>query len=377
MTSSDEDEDLKRAIQLSLQASQPKPDTRQQVINLDSDSETTTDDSSDQDAAKSNEVQQLEGLVPAPAMGILGLDRKAMEQERLSRRKRKALISPPPVRKAARMPEAGDRPSINIPKHRSYSGARTSTLETKLPYINGAVKRTWAFGHARDNDIKLEEVLEKKDLALAVLSSFQWDVDWLLRKINNKSTQLVFVMQADTEEVKAQYRRETAAMPNLRLCFPSMEGQIGCMHSKLMLLSYPTHLRIVVPTANLVPYDWGETGVMENTVFLVDLPRLPDDTPKLEEDELTNFGKDLLYFLRAMGLDQSISNSIRRFDFSATKDLAFVHTIGGAHHGNANEPWRRTGYCGLGRAITNLRLATSRPMEIDYVTSSVGSLNIG
>lgn len=36
------------------------------------------------------------------------------------------------------------------------------------------------------------------------------------------------------------------------------------MHSKLQLLSYPTHLRVVVPSANLVPYDWGETGTMEN-----------------------------------------------------------------------------------------------------------------
>lgn len=51
---------------------------------------------------------------------------------------------------------------------------------------------------------------------------------------------------------------------NFRFCFPSMEGQINCMHSKLQLLAHPTHLRIAVPSANLVPYDWGETGVMEN-----------------------------------------------------------------------------------------------------------------
>ena len=36
------------------------------------------------------------------------------------------------------------------------------------------------------------------------------------------------------------------------------------MHSKLMLLFHPNYLRIVVPSANLVPYDWGEVGVMEN-----------------------------------------------------------------------------------------------------------------
>jgi len=32
------------------------------------------------------------------------------------------------------------------------------------------------------------------------------------------------------------------------------------------LLAYPTHLRVVVPSANLTKYDWGETGVMENVV---------------------------------------------------------------------------------------------------------------
>lgn len=36
------------------------------------------------------------------------------------------------------------------------------------------------------------------------------------------------------------------------------------MHSKLQILKYPDSLRIVVPTGNLVSYDWGETGVMEN-----------------------------------------------------------------------------------------------------------------
>lgn len=50
---------------------------------------------------------------------------------------------------------------------------------------------------------------------------------------------------------------------NIRFCFPPMNGP-GSMHSKLQILKYHSHLRIVVPTGNLVPYDWGETGVMEN-----------------------------------------------------------------------------------------------------------------
>lgn len=177
-------------------------------------------------------------------------------------------------------------------------------------------------------------------------------------------------MQAKDEGTKQQYRRETAEMRNLRLCFPSMERQINCMHSKLMLLSYPTHLRIVVPTANLVPYDWGESGDMENMVFIVDLPRLPDRQNTVPG---TAFGRELIYFLNAMSLESSIVTSISNFDFSATKHLAFVHTIRGAHTG---ESWRGTGYCGLGRAVKELGLATDSALNIDFVTSSVGSLNI-
>ncbi|KAI4124280.1 MAG: hypothetical protein LQ338_004900 [Usnochroma carphineum] len=375
MGNSESDGDLQRAIQLSLESDQPEAQTRRQgtheVVNIDSDDETTTDES---DAG--NVAPVTATVAPTPATGMLGLDRKAMEQERLAR-KRKASISPP-IRKVAKYSGSLLQKPIDISGDAQPSAYRLAAdqTKTKLLFPNGTVKKTWAFGHPRQgDDIKLEEVLQKNDLGLAVLSSFQWDVDWLLRKIDTKTTQLVFVMQADTEETKAQYRRETAAMPNLRLCFPSMEGQVNCMHSKLMLLSYPAFLRVVVPTANLVPYDWGETGVMENTVFLIDLPRLHCGQ-MAEEDQMTDFAKNLIYFLQAMGLDRSIIDSIRQFEFSATEGLAFVHTIGGAHMGD-NEPWRRTGYCGLGRAIAQLGLAEdNEPLAIEYVTSSVGSLNM-
>lgn len=179
-------------------------------------------------------------------------------------------------------------------------------------------------------------------------------------------------MQAKDEATKQQYRRETSGMTNLRLCFPSMEGQVNCMHSKLMLLSHPTHLRVAVPTANLVSYDWGESGgIMENSVFIIDLPRLANRSTAPED--MTLFGQELIYFCEAMGLERSIINSVHMFDFTATKDLAFVHTIGGAHVG---ESWRRTGYCGLGRAVQELGLASDKALDLDFVTSSVGSLNI-
>lgn len=63
-----------------------------------------------------------------------------------------------------------------------------------------------------------------------------------------------------------------------------MEGQVNCMHSKLMLLFHPNYLRIAVPTANLTAVDWGEHSLMENvsvkafSMGLADglIDRLPD-----------------------------------------------------------------------------------------------------
>lgn len=106
-------------------------------------------------------------------------------------------------------------------------------------------------------------------------------------------------------------------------------------------------------------------------VFLIDLPRLTEGQ-RTSRDHLTFFGTELIHFLKAMGLDQSIIDSMYNFDFIETKDLAFVHNIGGAHSGGSSQ---RTGYLGLGRAVKELGLATDKNLHIDFVTSSVGSLN--
>jgi hypothetical protein len=71
-----------------------------------------------------------------------------------------------------------------------------------------------------------------------------------------------------------------------QLC-PVPDSRIFQMHAKLQLLSHPTHLRVVVPSANLVPYDWGESGVMENVCSLI------TQCVGLECAEALTCGKDL------------------------------------------------------------------------------------
>ena len=380
MAVSDDDLDLERALALSLE--QDNPFQPKEVVELD-------DDDDDRDVAVSlGEGPQAvtENQVRTSLNSMLGLNRKAMEEERLSRKRKAASISPPPPRKGPKITSTAPATIDNANTDLNTKYLTTPTTDpapltksaTKIPdpkgltFPHGTIKKTWAFRHPRaGNDIKIEEILQRSTLTLAVLSSFQWDMEWLSTKLDTHKTKVVLVMQAEDEATKSQYRRETSSMAKLRLCFPSMEGQIRCMHSKLMLLAHPGYLRVVVPTANLVPYDWGEDGIMENSAFIIDLPRL-DEEQSTAEEEMTFFGQELIYFLKAMGLDSTIIESIRRFDFSATRDIAFVHTIGGVHDGDA---WRRTGYCGLGRAIKELNLQTEQDIEIEYVTSSLGSLN--
>lgn len=123
-------------------------------------------------------------------------------------------------------------------------------------------------------------------------------------------------------------------------------------------------------------------------MFLIDLPK-SDKAERTTRDNMPFFGKELVHFLEAMGLQQEIVDSVYKFDFSETKSLAFVHsmsvlsflsssserscdptadaqTSGGPHIG---EEWRRTGYCGLGKAVRMLGLQHEGPVQVDFVVS--------
>ncbi|KAJ6150221.1 Tyrosyl-DNA phosphodiesterase [Penicillium samsonianum] len=334
----------------------------------------------------------------ASAGSLLTMNRKQMEEERLARlAKRKAddNSSSPPSQVSRKVPRTEPLPARHSAALRNpfQSAPQASTARVKsrtevcrqlasnAPNINiqptsrsvaqwplGAVKKTHITGFPRSgNEITIEEVIQRDDLELGVFSSFLWDMPWLYSKFNNSTTRIIFVMQANDEETREQYRQDVSDMPNFRLCFPPMEPQVFCMHSKLLLMFHPGYLRIAVPSANLTPTDWGEDRLMENTVFLIDLPKL-----EVPDAGKTPFYKELVYFLQATELHRNIIKKLDDFDFSETKRYAFVHTVGGT---NTDEKWQRTGFSGLGRAVKTLGLETNAPINVDYIASSLGNIN--
>ncbi|KAJ5484949.1 hypothetical protein N7539_004937 [Penicillium diatomitis] len=377
VSDNESDDELKQAIAMSLESSRQ-----------DSKNSTAEILSSGLHADDGLKKSTLETEV-AQKPGGLGIDRKQMEQERLARlAKRKAGSSPPsfqPSSKTARV-DPGDGPThalaaelassrtgglANISSVKKPVGSLQPKPRPAIQFPYGVVKKTYvAFVPRSNDDITMEEVFQREDLKVAVLSSFLWDMDWLFTKFNSRTTKFILMMGAKEEATRKQYREETASMHNLDLCFPPMEAQVNNMHSKLMLFYHPTHLRIAVPTANLTRTDWGENGLMENTVFLIDLPRITAGYQGRNLD--TAFKEELVYFLRASTLREDAVKALNEFDFTETARYAFVHTIGGSRVGEA---WTRSGYCGLGRAITQLGLQPPGPINISYVTSSIGSLN--
>ncbi|RAL02741.1 uncharacterized protein BO80DRAFT_463461 [Aspergillus ibericus CBS 121593] len=378
----DNDDDFRRAIALSMQDT----DAQSSDGALESSQSTESEEGQSQDT-DSPSVTEVENKAsdqePARPMGILGLDRKRMEQERLARlAKRKAEDTTSIDQRATKQSktELAPKPSVFGPKgapsyvtaaSQTRSSSSTPSTAPSIQYPEGVVKKTWALGSGRQgDDIKIGEVLQKSDLELAVLSSFMWEMDWLFSKMDIGRTRFILMMQAKDDATKRQYETETTYMPNLRLCFPPMDGQVNCMHSKLMLLFHPEYLRIAIPTANLIPFDWGEkSGVMENSVFLIDLPKRRNML--LNRQPNTRFYEELVYFLEASDLHENVIAKLDNFDFTKTAKYAFVHTIGGTHTGLR---WKRTGYPGLGSAIERLGLRTSNPVNVDFVTSSVGAL---
>lgn len=288
----EEDDDLRRAIELSMQGSRDEVDLTELP-----------------DTPKESEPEpsgSVKGKTPT-SMGLLGLNRKQMEEERLSRVSKRKSEDPSLDEPSSKHPRTSA--SLRTGRSKSPSTRRspvskgnmqptTPSNKPGIQFPTGTIKKTWAFGCPRvGDDIKIEEVFQPSDLELAVLSSFMWDMEWLFSKLDTRRSRFLLVMQAKEEYTvssqlsllvllflclfitcgyigrkltgqKRQYESDTADMPNLRLCFPPMGGQVNCMHSKLMLLFHPGYVRIVVPTANLTPFDWGEQGgVMENVRF--------------------------------------------------------------------------------------------------------------
>lgn len=217
----DYDEDLERAIQISMQGAPEKVEKSDgnEIVQMSTQKEdspkpiSVKNDKKPSPQAQKEEQPTQEQKPSFP--GILGLDRKKMEEERLARLMKRKIDTSPDRREAKqsrtespkgkragiksphKSPTPKPEPRKEQPKARSVD-TPTSTPSVQFPA--GVIKKTWNANARRiGNDIKINEVFQASDLELAVLSSFMWDMDWLFSNLDTKKTRFLLIMQAKEE----------------------------------------------------------------------------------------------------------------------------------------------------------------------------------
>lgn len=192
------DEDLKRAIELSMQDVQcPEGEGKDGDVSKGKKALSPKPSSVESDK-KPSLVQKTGRPTSSQSIGIAGLDRKQMEQERLARLAKRKAEDVPTEQREAKHSRTESEPSKSSIKVRSKTEKPTATPSIQFP--TGAVKKTWNTNSPRTGeDITIEEVLQSSDVELAVLSSFMWDTEWLFEKFNIPKTRFIMIMQAKEE----------------------------------------------------------------------------------------------------------------------------------------------------------------------------------
>lgn len=123
-------------------------------------------------------------------------------------------------------------------------------------FLKGAVKLIQYSDDPTDGDkLEFDDILQPEGLTKCLLTSYVIDEEWLLGKVKNVPKVIICTDNGQHDQ-KATLQREgriTWVFP----AFPRFPAY-GVMHCKLMLLTYPKYLRVVVSTGNLMPHDYDQ-----------------------------------------------------------------------------------------------------------------------
>ncbi|KAG0364525.1 tyrosyl-DNA phosphodiesterase-domain-containing protein [Gamsiella multidivaricata] len=265
-----------------------------------------------------------------------------------STKERVVSTSPPAAHEqAATMASSSGTPSHSVPAYKPEFLAATF----RNTGIQGTKLGKW--------EIRFQDLVKKKYLIKAVLTSFQLDEEWLEEHIPPNIAQCIIT----------HWTRELGEQPGFfnegkkTYLHPPLNG-FGSFHSKLMLLFYPMFCRVVITSANLVPHDWLQ---LVNIVYVQDFPLLPAplDTP----EELGQFGNTLHNFLKMMTVPNKVLTVLRCVDFTAAKIL-LVPSVQGSFLVSDEHTY---GIAQLSKVLQP-RISPFQELDIEYQTSSLGKM---
>ncbi|KAI1302878.1 tyrosyl-DNA phosphodiesterase I [Xylaria venustula] len=277
---------------------------------------------------------------------------------------------------------------------------RKSTTESaSMKYANGAIRITRTPGRKNaKNCVNLGDVIHKDHLKSACIYSFFIAEEELYQHLPfshspggipiyigrdpnlDVSTLQEACMKVD---IKFQEKVSRQQLDQLRPALQQLHSQRygqnihtfyawgrGSCHSKILLLVYPSFLRIVITSCNMMSID---TDMGDNQWYIHDLPKRSSPSTRPP----TDFEADLLSHMEALGTPESFLDSIRgRYDYSTVK-VHLITSVPGTCSGAKAE---RHGLLRLRRVIQQLDLELpekedAKELQLEICTASVGNLN--
>ncbi|KZO92068.1 phospholipase D/nuclease [Calocera viscosa TUFC12733] len=339
----------------------------------------------------SSSAQPAPAVQPGPMAGFLS-DRAKLEQERLARQKRH--LDERASRNGTKRPRTESPPPSSSSPASSPEVKRTAlpsvaekTVDPNHGYFwDGEIRQT---GNAH---VKIDPkrprfnitdiVSPTSDLEFVLLSSYCTDTPWLTTFLPIDRP-LLLVVDPDHDQRSHAGLKHLGIGDWLRVT-PRIWQSRGVMHIKLMLLFHKSgRLRIVLPTANLVDYDWRD---IENTVFVQDLPSIHD--PSAEDPQSHDFPTYLWGVLKSLNVPagllnlvntgyhslpiQSLADLQNKWDWSKVK-AKLVASVAGNYEGWYNV--RMYGHPRLAAVIRDIGAPPKKgkQLNIECQGSSVGN----
>ena len=192
------------------------------------------------------------------------------------------------------------------------------------------------------------------------LCSFGTDFDWLRAQLNST----IPITLVDDPKIVGE------STGNITVIYPTFNRDLhpvfknGLMHAKLMLIRFntnPSKLRIVITSANLIPFDW--TSITQ-TIWACDCDK---DAAAPFPDSSSTFGTDLVEFIQCLIPNHSeFSPWIDSINKTVPPEFSLVASVPGTFQGS-NIP--RFGQMRMRSILQSTPLG-----RVQYQLSSIGTL---
>lgn len=141
----------------------------------------------------------------------------------------------------------------------------------------------------------------------------------------------------------------------------------GSSHSKILVLVYPTFLRVVITSCNMMAVD---TELNDNHWYIHDLPKHAGH----KHGVMSDFESGLLAHLEALGTPPEFIDSIKgKYDYSAVK-VHLVTSVPGVHSADKAE---NHGLLRLRKVVQSLGLDLARQKAQDKLRLEICAASIG